>query len=335
MNLDKLPGLDLSSGTLTMPLWAVGVALALAVALVVIAVMRSGLNEFGGLVFRVAVVVIAIVFGWTYVNRTAERDRADERRALDQRAAALLGRAIAPGSAIACREATSVETVEGACERAVFASPETVAAATAYLSARLSLLADAHEYTARRDQSYETSIAGLRRTIAADRYGLASQVLATRDNCTAEACDAFGLVYDDKKRRANLKDRLFEATVARYAVNWPARSSRPLASSAAPSSGTVTPPGPDVVFPSAASIPPVSIMNAEPTAQQSPTPPPAAPPPAAAAAPAPETHPTAAAEQRPTNTAPASASRRAPRKSSSSSSKSSPAPLSLNPGAKQ
>src|SRR5206468_6877859 len=144
---------------------------------------------------------------------------------------------------------------------AVFAAPETVAAAPAYVSARLSLLADAHEYTARRDQSYESAIAGLRRTIGADRYGLASQVLSMRDGCTADACDAFGLVYDDKKLRANLKDRLFDATVGRYSVSWPTRT-RPLASSS-PSGGPITPPGPNVNFPSSASIPPVSIMNNE------------------------------------------------------------------------
>jgi hypothetical protein len=314
MNLDWLPGLDLASGTFTVPLWAVGVAAALLVALVVIAVIRAGLNEFGSLVFRVAVIVIAVVFGWTYVNRTAERDRADERRALDQRAAELMGRAVTPGSAIACLEATNTETVEGACERAVFATPETVAAATAYVSARLSLLSDAHDYTSRRDQGYESAIAGLRRTIAADRYGLASQVLATRDGCTADACDAFSLVYDDKKLRANLKDRLFDITVARYAVSWPTRT-RPLASSA-PGSGPVTPPGPNVTFPSAQSIPPVSIMNAEPPQAA------AAPPPAQAAGPAPE--------PRPTNSAPASAARRPAAKKSSDSA----APLSLNPNAK-
>ena len=32
------------------------------------------------------------------------------------------------------------------------------------------------------------------------------------------------LVYDDKKLRANLKDRLFDITVARYAANWPTRA---------------------------------------------------------------------------------------------------------------
>src|SRR4051812_26094067 len=316
MSLDWVPGLDLSTGTFTLPLWAVGVAAAVLVALTVIAVVRAGVTEFGSLVFRVAVVAIALVFGWTYLNRSAERDRADERRALDQRAAELVGRALAPGSAIACLEATNTETVEGACERVVFASPESVAAATAYISARLTLLADAHEYTARRDQGYESAIAGLRRTIAADRYGLASQVLATRDGCTADACDAFGLVYDDKKLRANLKDRLFDVIVGRYAVNWPTRT-RPLASSGG-STPTGVPPGPNVSFPSSQSIPPVSIMNNEPPQAQAP----AGNPPAQAAAPTPE--------PRPTNTAPTSAARRPPAKKSDGS-----APLSLNPNPKQ
>jgi len=313
MSLDWVPGLDLTTGTFTLPLWAVGVAAALLVALVVIAVVRSGMTEFGSLAFRVAIIVIAVVFGWTYIVRTGERDRADERRALDQRAADLVGRAIAPGSAIACLEATNTETVEGACERAVFASPETVAAASAYVAARLTLLADAHEHTSRRDQTYESSIAGLRRTIAADRYGLASQVLATRDGCTADTCDAFGLVYDDKRLRANLRDRLFDVTVARYAVSWPSRT-RPLASSGSNMPSGV-PAGPNVSFPSAASVPPVSIMNAEPPA----------PPPSQAAAPPP------GPSAQPTNSAPASAARRPPAKQPGGGS----APLSLNPNAKQ
>jgi len=318
MNLDSVPGLDLASGTFTVPLWVVGVVAALIVALIIIAVVRSGLNDLGSLVFRAAVIVIAVVFGWTYLNRSAERDRADERRSLDERSAELVSRATAPGSAIACLEATNTETVEGACERMVFAGPETVAAPTAYIGARLTLLAEAHEYTARRDQSYESSIAGLRRTIGADRYGLVSQVLATRDGCTADACDAFGLVYDDKKLRANLKDRVFETIVGRYSVSWPARTTRPLASSS-PSGGPITPPGPNVNFPSSQSIPPVSIMNNEPPQAQAP----ASNPPAQAAAPTPE--------PRPTNTAPTSAARRPPAKKSSDGA----APLSLNPAAKQ
>jgi hypothetical protein len=319
MSLDWLPGLDLSNGTFTAPLWAVGVAAALFIALLVIAIVRAGLSELGSMVFRVAVILIAVVFGWTYITRTGERDRADERRTLENRAADLVGRAIAPGSAIACLEATNTETVEGSCERSVFASPETVAAATAYMGARLSLLADAHEYTSKRDQAYETQIAGLRRTVAADRYGLASQVLATRDGCTADACDAFGLVYDDKKLKANLRDRLFDVTVGRYAVNWPSRT-RPLASSV-PSNG---PPAPS--FPSAQSIPPVT--NAEPAA------PPPSPPPSLAGSQDPNS-PNTPNTSSPTNSAPASAKRPPAQPKAAATKNASPPPMSLNPGPKQ
>jgi hypothetical protein len=318
MSLDWLPGLDLSTGTFTLPLWAVGLAVALFIALLVIAVLRSGLSEFGNLAFRAAVILIAVAFGWIYINRTGEQDRLAERRALDNRATELVTRAIAPGSAIGCLEATNTETVEGSCERAVFASPETVAAATAYIGARISLLADAHEYV-KRDQSYETQIAGLRRTVAADRYGLSSQVLSVRDGCTADACDAFGLVYDDKKLKANLRDRLFDVTVGRYAVNWPLRTR-------STSQPTATSPGASVTFPSMQSMPPVnsSATNAAEPVTPSVTPP---------STPAQDT------AAPPTNTAPASATKRAPsaapKAAAKSAAPSGSAPLSLNPTTKQ
>jgi hypothetical protein len=318
MSLDWVPGLDLSTGTFTLPLWAVGLAVVLFIALLVIAVLRSGMAEFGNLAFRAGVILIAVAFGWTYISRTGERDRLDERRSLDSRATELVTRAIAPGSAIACLEATNTETVEGSCERAVFASPEAVAAATTYIGARISLLADAHEY-AKRDQSYETQISGLRRTVAADRYGLSSQVLSVRDGCTADACDAFGLVYDDKKLRANLKDRLFDMTVGRYAVNWPLRTR----------STTSSQPSASVSFPSMQSMPPVSSTATN--AAEPVTPPPTAMTPPSSAS--------QDASAPPTNTSPASATKRpptaAPKAAAKSAAPSAPAPLSLNPTSKQ
>jgi hypothetical protein len=321
MSLDWLPGLDLSTGTFTLPLWAAGLAVALFVALLVIAVLRSGMAEFGNLAFRAAVILIAVAFGWTYVSRTGEQDRLAERRALDSRATELVTRAIAPGSAVACLEATNTETVEGSCERAVFASPETVAAATAYIGARISLLADAHEYV-KRDQGYETQISGLRRTVAADRYGLSSQVLSVRDGCTADACDAFGLVYDDKKLKANLRDRLFDVTVGRYAVNWPLRTR-----STSSSQPGATSSGASVSFPSMQSMPPVN--NTTTSAAEPATPPSASP----------FSAPTQDTAAPPTNTSPASATKRAPaaapKAAQKSAAPSAPAPLSLNPTTKQ
>ena len=145
-------------------------------------------------------------------------------------------------------------------------------------------------------------------------FGLASQVLAARDGCTADACDAFGLVYDDKKLRANMKDRLFDITVGRYAVNWPTRG-RPLASS---NSGGVTAPGPNATFPSSQPVPPANVMNSEPPPQNA----------SPAQAAAPDGAP-------PTNTAPASATKRSPPPPPRAAAKNGPAPpMSLNPAVK-
>ncbi|MEA2929656.1 MAG: hypothetical protein QOG38_2084 [Hyphomicrobiales bacterium] len=320
MSMNWLPGLDLSGGTVTFPFWVAGVVAALIVALLVIAILRAGLDGLGAFLFRVAVIAAVAVFGGTYLNRSGERDRADERRALDQRSTDLTGRAIAPGSAIACLEATSGDAVEGACERAVFASPETVAAATSYVAARLTLLADAHDFAMRRDTNYETTIAGLRRMVAADRFGLASQVLAARDGCTPDNCDAFNLVYDDKKLRTNLRERLFDQLVGRYAINWPSRAYRPVVSTTTPT-GTPTASTSNLQFPSAQSIPPVSIMNNEP--------PPAPEKPPQASAPAAATpSPNAAAETKsPTKRAP----RPAPPATAAANGATTPPPMSLAP----
>jgi hypothetical protein len=126
---------------------------------------------------------------------------------------------------------------------------------------------------AARDPGYQGSIERMRRALETDRFGLVAQVLASR-GCTADNCPAFGLLRDPARVIANLNERAFDANVVLHAANW-----RPDAAAAVvsmpppgPAVAAVTPaPGPVAVplsskydFPSAASIPPVSIMNAEP-----------------------------------------------------------------------
>ena len=54
--------------------------------------------------------------------------------------------AIAPGSALSCLDEMAGEAVSTACEKAVFASPEAVAAAVKYVAAQLALLKDGTAY---------------------------------------------------------------------------------------------------------------------------------------------------------------------------------------------
>ena len=83
-------------------------------------------------------------------------------------------------------------------------------------------------------------------------------VTVNRSVLLSQPCDGAAVLSKLATLLATIEDN-----VGRYAVNWPARSSRPLASS---SPGPVTPPGPNAQFPSAQSTPPASIMNAEPAA---------------------------------------------------------------------
>lgn len=224
-----------------------------------------------------AVAAAAVLVG---LDRLAVSDRDAERRALLARDAALTRAALVPGSPLACLDAGAGEAIEDACEKAVFGSAQGASAAVAYMDARLQLLSEAVRLADRGDGSALAALASTRRAVELDRYGIAAHVLQTRDACTAAKCAAFGLVADASALKANMRSDVFDQYVSRYVDRWrspapeapkaPAVSQAPAVpplASAAP--GVPTPavpikPGEKWDFPSAASIPPVSIMNSEP-----------------------------------------------------------------------
>jgi hypothetical protein len=271
----SLPVLDLAAGTVTLSLWAAGGVLLVFLA---VALSRGALGRMVASIAAVGLVGVTVVAAFVLISRS---DRAEERRALDRRLNELSERVIAPGSVLACLDAGIAEALEGSCEKAVFASAETVAAATTLVDARLALLSDGLEFAARSDPNYEKAMAGLRRAMEVDRFGFVAQVLAAREGCTPAKCDALQWFHEPSRIRANLNERTFDGMVARNASSWPshARGGTPVA--AAPAAAPVT----GITFPSAASIPPVSIMNNEPGTSAAPTTA-AAPPAAAAPAPA-------------------------------------------------
>jgi len=277
----SLPVLDQAAGTVTLPFWAAG---ALLLVLLAVALSRG---VFGRVVSSFAVVGLVGVSVTAAVMLISRSDRSEERRALDRRLAELTAREIAPGSVLACLDAGIGEAVEGPCEKAVFASPETVAAATSFAKARLTLLIDGLEYASRTDASFENALADLRRSVEADRFGFVAQVLVLRDGCTAGKCDAMPLLHDASRIRANLNDRTFDGMVARNAANWPNRSrpGTPVAAAPAAPAPPAAVPVTGITFPSAASIPPVSIMSNEPGTGAAVAPPAAAAPPPPAPAP--------------------------------------------------
>ncbi|MEX2035265.1 MAG: hypothetical protein WEA28_08750 [Xanthobacteraceae bacterium] len=302
-SIHVLPGVDLVTGAFALSVFVAGAAVAVLVVLGVVAFRRAGEVGTSGALWRGALVLVGAVLAWALLDRSSIREEfAAERRAIETRAAELTARAIEPGSALACLDAVAGVAVETACEKPLFASPEAVAAAVAYVDARLSLLI-ASVRLAERDPSYRPSLERLWRAIEADRFGLVAHVLMTR-GCNGGDCVDLKLLRSTGRILANMKARAFDTRVNAHAAAWhpagaavvaaapaPALAAMPpLAAPAAATGAAASVSSPSKFeFPSAASIPPVSIMNAEPEG-----PPPAAGPAAEprAAAPPPKRAPT-------------------------------------------
>jgi hypothetical protein len=267
------------TGAVRLPVWAVVIIAAFVGVVCTLAFVRGRIDGSSVPVLRTAVVLILVLVGWWVLDRFTRADLDAERRALDARTFELATRALMPGSALACLDALAGETVEDACEKAIFANPEATAAAVSYVAAQLSLLASTRDHARRGGASSGTISAtlNLRRAIEADRFGIAAHVLATRDGCTPAQCRAFFLLLDASRVSANLAERPFEARVKSHIAGWPGAGSRPIAgnppTAAVPAAAPPTPvagakvPN-NLYFPSSASIPPVNIMTAEPPAPQ-------------------------------------------------------------------
>ncbi|HET9687867.1 MAG TPA: hypothetical protein VFP79_11895 [Pseudolabrys sp.] len=261
----------LLSSSFVLPASVAGALAAFFLVMVVVAVRQGGLSR---LLLLLALVVLGALAVVGLLDRFSTSERLGEQRALLQRDSQLSISAVASGSPLACLEGLAGEQVENACEQAVFADAQSTAKAVAFVTARLSLLADVFA-SARGDEEFLAAFATGRRAIELDRYGLAAHVLAVRDGCTTERCAAFVMFRDTAALKANLKVSAFDNYVARYASTWskaePPADKQPQASTAPQASvtGPGEQPAPHPVdsrydFPSAASIPPVSIMNAEP-----------------------------------------------------------------------
>jgi len=264
-----MPGVDQATGTLAVPIWLAGAGAAVLVVALLLAVKRAGGVALISSLFRVGLIAAVVLGAWLYVQQrgSATAGPGGERRALDDRKTALMTGAIAPGSALSCLDEMAGEAVEAACEKAVFASPESVAAAVKYVSAQIALLKDGTAY-AQHDPSYAADLAPLRTAVELDRFGLVAHVLGDQ-GCTADHCETPAGLSDSTRVVANLRDRTFEEQVKKYTAMW--NAPRPIDGVVAAVGPPVALPGatgPGVVaprydFPSSKSIPAVSIMAPE------------------------------------------------------------------------
>jgi hypothetical protein len=179
--------------------------------------------------------------------------------------------------AMSCIDDLAGESVLTACEKALFGSPDSTAAAVSYAASQVTrLTAFGDAATANRNLSYE--LLTLRHAIERDRYGLIAQVLMARDQCTPLQCAAFRALTDSRQIVANMTGRTYDGLVSRYAASWNAPPAAAPVAALSPSVPTGKPTNAE--FPTAASTPAVNIMTPEPgsaAAPRAPVSPPASP----------------------------------------------------------
>jgi hypothetical protein len=204
---------------------------------------------------------LGAVMAWALIDSTPSTS---ERHSFELRVEQLNAQSLAPGSSLSCLEPLSGDVVEAACEKVIFATPANVAAATSFVAARLDLLAALLAFGKHGGANVDDLLKPLRRSLEADRFGFLAHVLAVRDGCSGQACKALALFDDSARVRANLSVQTFNRYVERYAEIWAKPPDTPVAEAVLPN-----PPPPhkmvNIDFPTAASIPAVSIMNPEPT----------------------------------------------------------------------
>jgi hypothetical protein len=166
--------------------------------------------------------------------------------------------------ALACIDDIAGDAVGQACEKAVFGSAESTAAAVNQMASMITRLTALGDAAAQRMMSPD--VQALRRAIEHDRYGLVAQVLLARDGCTPTQCAAYRSMTDNHQIITNMDEHTYDALVARYAPAW---NAPPVVGALAGPAGLLPPSVPtgrptNAEFPSAANTPAVSIMTPEP-----------------------------------------------------------------------
>ncbi|QUS39500.1 hypothetical protein RPMA_12140 [Tardiphaga alba] len=272
----------------SLPMWLALAAAAIVGLVVLVTILRAEKSVANGVLALITLLAIGVA------AVIALRAPAAVERAAPAVAVAAPAQVANTLPALSCLDELAGEMVLAACEKSLFASPDTVAAAVAHAAVSLDRL-KAHGDVKAADSAMTPELAALRRSVERDRYGLVAYVLQSRDRCMPEACAAYASLADHKQIASNMEERVYEGLVTRYAAVWnaaPAAAALTAIPGGATAAASVAasvaglpaslPTGKptNAEFPSSSSIPPISIMTDTPApAQRSNAP--AAPRPAA------------------------------------------------------
>jgi hypothetical protein len=321
MNWAWTTSLDQLWRSATFPMWLTLAAAGFFGIILLITLLRAEKSVANGALTVITLLAIGIAVAAAMRGFGAgDRGASGETRSFQQTSAVL--------PALSCIDDLAGETVLTACEKALFGSAESTAAAVSYAASQVTrLTAFGDAAAANRNLSYE--LLTLRRAVERDRYGLIAQVLVARDQCTPSQCAAFRALTDTHQIVANMTGRTYDGLVSRYAASWNAPAAAAPVAALSPSVPTGKPTNAE--FPTAASTPAVSIMTPEPGSAAAPSPPRA---PASPTASSPASAANAALlSPRPTSSAAPAALAAAKKQSAPKPSHTSSAPVQLAPAA--
>lgn len=286
MNWDWAASLDHIWRSPNLPLYLTLATAGFVGIIVLITLLRSERSVANGVLALITLLAVGVAGAVTFRGfGTANVAQSTEVRPVQT--------ATAPLPQLSCIDELAGDAVLAACEKALFGSAESVAAAVAYAASQITLLTSLGD-VATANKGAGSDLLALRRAVERDRYGLMAYVLTVRDRCTPSSCRAFRSLTETRQLAANMEDRVYESLIMRHASAWNAPQAAAGMVAALPASVPTGKPT-NAEFPTSASTPPVNIMTPEPPLGAAPKPPssnaaapasPAAPRPAAATPPA-------------------------------------------------
>ena len=278
MNWDWAASLDQIWRSPNLPLYLTLATAGFVGIIVLITLLRSERSVANGVLALITLLAIGVAGAVTFRGfGTANAVQSTEARPVQT--------ATAPLPQLSCIDELAGDAVLAACEKALFGSAESVAAAVAYAASQITLLTSLGD-VATANKGAGSDLLALRRAVERDRYGLMAYVLTARDRCTPSACRAFRSLTETRQIVANMEDRVYESLIMRYAASWNApQAAAGMIAALPPSVPTGKPTNAE--FPTSASTPPVNIMTPEPPLGAAPKPSSAAAAPASPAAPRP------------------------------------------------
>src|SRR6185312_5096095 len=263
MNWDWAASLDYIWSSPNLPLYltlATGIFVAI---IVLITLLRSERSVANGVLALITLLAIGLAGMVTFRG-------AGPAVAVQPTEARPVQTAAAPLPQLSCIDELAGEAVLAACEKVLFGSAESVAAAVAYAASQITLLTSLGD-VATANKGAGSDLLALRRAVERDRYGLMAYVLMVRDRCTPAACRAFRSLTETRQIAANMEERAYESLIMRYAASWSSpQAATGMIAALPPSLPTGKPTNAE--FPTSASTPAVSIMTPEPPLVAAPKP---------------------------------------------------------------